>query len=285
MSISILSGNIIRIERELADLSNKISQETKKESELLRKILQIEKSITSSKKSGVLTKMNDIERKRSEIAKIQSKRADLSKKEADKRAKLLKYKQDLIKLEEQQRKKVLKAEKKQQQEQIRFQQELQRELKQTSSLLMPMTQVKDLLVATEYDLFISHASEDKNDFVRPLAEILKEAGIKVWYDEFTLKVGDSLRRSIDNGLSRSKFGTVVLSSSFFSKNWTQYELDGMVAKEIHGHKMILPIWHKVSKSEVLNYSPTLADKVALNSSLKSIEEIAQDLIDVVRPAI
>jgi hypothetical protein len=49
-------------------------------------------------------------------------------------------------------------------------------------------------------LFISHASEDKEDFVRPLAETLQQLGVKVWYDEFTLKVGDSLRRKIDSGL-------------------------------------------------------------------------------------
>lgn len=105
--------------------------------------------------------------------------------------------------------------------------------------------------------------------------------MKVWYDEFTLKVGDSLRRSIDGGLSNSRFGTVILSSSFFSKNWTQYELDGMTAKEMDGRKMILPIWHKVTKNEVMKFSPTLADKVALNSSIHSIEEIAQQIADVV----
>ena len=132
-----------------------------------------------------------------------------------------------------------------------------------------------------YDLFISHASEDKEDLVRPLAVALEKLGVKVWYDEFTLKIGDSLRRSIDWGLSNSRFGTVVLSSSFFSKNWTQYELDGMTAKEMGGRKMILPIWHKVTKSEVIKFSPTLADKVALNSSVYSTEEIAQLIADVV----
>ena len=72
-----------------------------------------------------------------------------------------------------------------------------------------------------------------------------------------LKVGDSLRRSIDRGLANSKYGVVVLSSAFFAKNWPQYELDGMVAREMNGVKVVLPIWHKVSKDEVLSYSPTL----------------------------
>ena len=48
-----------------------------------------------------------------------------------------------------------------------------------------------------YDAFVCHASEDKDDVVRPLAERLREQHIEVWYDEFSLKMGDSLRRSIE----------------------------------------------------------------------------------------
>ena len=124
---------------------------------------------------------------------------------------------------------------------------------------------------------------DKSDGsgpVRPLAEELKNLGYRVWYDEFELSVGDSLRRKIDQGLSNSRYGVVVLSTSFFAKNWPQYELDGLVAREMQGSKVILPIWHKVSKDEVLSYSPTLADKVALNSSILSIKEIAIKLSEV-----
>ncbi|HKC62853.1 MAG TPA: toll/interleukin-1 receptor domain-containing protein, partial [Pyrinomonadaceae bacterium] len=115
---------------------------------------------------------------------------------------------------------------------------------------------------TQYDAFISHAAEDKKDLVRPLAKRLRELGFSIWYDEFELKVGDSLRRSIDRGLANSRFGIVVLSIAFFSKNWPQYELDGLVTKELSGGKVILPLWHKVSKDEVVSYSPSLADKLA-----------------------
>ncbi|MEI7337842.1 toll/interleukin-1 receptor domain-containing protein [Pectobacterium carotovorum] len=144
--------------------------------------------------------------------------------------------------------------------------------------------VKDMMTlqnAIKYDLFISHASEDKDKFVRPLAKALESLGVKVWYDEFTLKVGDSLRKSIDQGLVNSRFGTVILSSAFCSKNWTQYEFDSMVAKEMNGHKMILPVWHNITKDEVINFSPALADKVALNSSSQSIEYIAEQLAVVI----
>lgn len=128
-----------------------------------------------------------------------------------------------------------------------------------------------------YDAFISHASEDKQEFVRPLAERLVELGLKIWYDEFELKVGDSLRGSIDRGLINSRYGIVVLSKNFFSKNWPQYELDGLTAREIDGQKVILPIWYGISKKDVLKYSLSLADKIAIDSSKKTIAEIAAEL--------
>jgi hypothetical protein len=134
----------------------------------------------------------------------------------------------------------------------------------------------------EFDAFISHAGEDKNEIVRPLAEELTTIGFKIWYDEFQLKVGDSLRRSIDKGLSNSRFGIVVLSPSFFAKNWPQYELDGLVARESNGVKVILPLWHKVTKQEVMKYSPSLADKVALDTSLYSLAKIVEELSKVLK---
>ena len=138
------------------------------------------------------------------------------------------------------------------------------------------------LADVEYDLFISHASEDKEDFVEPLVEELKKLGINVWYDQFTLKVGDSLREKIDEGLKKSRYGTVIISTSFIQKSWTGYELNSMITKEMNGHKMILPIWHKVTKNEVLDFSLALADKVALNTSIQSIDEIAKRLVEVIK---
>lgn len=72
-----------------------------------------------------------------------------------------------------------------------------------------------------YDVFISHATEDKEEIVRPLATALVVRGLRVWYDEFELRIGDSLRRKIDAGLANSRFGVVVLSPNFFAKNWPQ----------------------------------------------------------------
>ena len=87
----------------------------------------------------------------------------------------------------------------------------------------------------EWDV-ISHASEDKEDFVRPLAKRLQEHGLRVWFDELTLTVGDSLRRSIDRGLAKSLHGIVVISPDFLKKEWPRKELDGLVAREIGGSR-------------------------------------------------
>lgn len=133
-----------------------------------------------------------------------------------------------------------------------------------------------------YDVFISHASEDKEDFVRALANELTKLGIKVWYDEFSLKIGDSLRRSIDRGLTNSRYGIIILSKNFFAKEWPQKELDGLIAKEVNGRKVILPIWHNITKEDVLKYSPILADKVAADTSKGSISQIAMKLKEVIK---
>lgn len=133
----------------------------------------------------------------------------------------------------------------------------------------------------EYDVFISHASEDKKDVVRPLANALVERGLRVWYDEFELKIGDSLRRKIDRGLSKSRFGIVVLSKSFIRKGWTNYELDGIISKANTGEQVLLPIWHGITKKEVLDFSPSLADKVARNTASYTVEEIADEIAELI----
>jgi len=137
-------------------------------------------------------------------------------------------------------------------------------------------------VPRDYDVFISHASEDKDAVVRPLAHALSDGGLKVWYDEFELRIGDSLRRKIDNGLAHSRFGVVVLSRSFFTKGWTNYELDGLVTRTISGDQVLLPIWHEITKQELINYSPSLADKVARSTATHTIDEIAKEIIDLIR---
>jgi hypothetical protein len=125
-------------------------------------------------------------------------------------------------------------------------------------------------------LFICHVSEDKDDFVAPLAAELREK-YEVWYDDYELRLGDSLPERIDDGLKRCDFGIVILSNAFFAKKkWARAELDGLFALEIKRGKIILPVWKGVTSDYVAAYSPMLASKIAVSDSEglpKVIEEI------------
>lgn len=135
-----------------------------------------------------------------------------------------------------------------------------------------------------WDVFISHASEDKEDVVRPLYKLLTNAGLKVWIDETEITIGDSLRKKIDEGLLKSNYGIVILSPQFFAKDWPQLELDGLISREIGGRpKVILPVWHNVNKDEVEKYSPILASKFAGNTS-DGLDKVALALQKAIKPA-
>jgi hypothetical protein len=262
-------------------LHGKLAAERKREADKQSRIGQVERSITkNTSMSSVKSKLSEIERLNKDIEQTKKKQAELSKKIADKEKKKHEHERDLLKEQGREQKAL---QKQQEQRLAQYRAELRNALS-ASTIRSGVVTGGATEPAKEHDVFISHASEDKDGFVRGLAEGLRERGVDVWYDEFELKVGDSLRRSIDKGLANSRFGIVVLSSAFFAKNWTEYELDGLVAKEnAAGDKVILPIWHKVSKDEVMKQSPTLGDRVALNTGIQGLDEIIDQLVDVVRP--
>jgi hypothetical protein len=133
----------------------------------------------------------------------------------------------------------------------------------------------------EWDVFICHASEDKATVVEPLVASLARRGLRVWYDRATLTIGDSLRRSIDEGVARSRFGIVIISPAFLAKGWPQWELDGLVQREVGEGKVILPVWHQVDRAIVQRYSPSLANRLA-GSTNKGIEALAEELLEAIK---
>lgn len=134
----------------------------------------------------------------------------------------------------------------------------------------------------QWDIFISYATEDQEQVARPLAEALQKEGLKVWYAEFSLTLGDSLRRSIDRGLAGSRYGVVILSPSFFRKEWPQKELDGLVSREVDGKKRILPVWHQVERDDVARFSPMLADRLGISTD-KGIPAIVAEIVRAMEP--
>jgi hypothetical protein len=131
-------------------------------------------------------------------------------------------------------------------------------------------------------VFICHASEDKENIARPLADILRRRGIQVWFDEFSLTPGASLRREIGRGLRDCASGIVILSPTFFKKEWAQRELDALTSFEIEfGEKRIIPVWHGLTRRDILQHSPELADRLAISSD-KGIGWVADQIQSVLR---
>ncbi len=135
-----------------------------------------------------------------------------------------------------------------------------------------------------WDVFISYAGEDRDQVASPLAQTLSALGVRVWYDLIELQIGDSLRESIDRGLARSRFGVVILSSSFFAKHYPQRELNGLAQKEVEGEKVLLPVWHRVDDEEVRRYSPPLADRIAARWDT-GLVAVVERLLRRIRPDI
>ena len=276
MSIASLSSQIANIDREINSIERSIqsidgnlSRKNKEATDILTKIAR-EKDL-----KRIISHQRDISRKNDEINRLEKEKSNKSKSLADKNKKKLDLQVQLSKEEQKEREKA----KKEQKEILTLQQQITREMeRQKMNSLHSIDFIKPKQIKqASYDVFISHAWEDKEDFVRPFVNCLKERGLSVWYDEFELKVGDSLRRSIDNGLKNSRYGIVVLSEAFFRKEWPQKELDGLFAREVNGEKVILPIWHKISKNDVLKYSPIIADMLALNTSTFTVEELADQI--------
>jgi hypothetical protein len=148
----------------------------------------------------------------------------------------------------------------------------------TAAALRETAQLRNGLDIKNADVFISHASEDKS-YVEPLVEVLKAAGIIVWYDRLTLEWGDDLRNRIDHGLANCRYGIVVFSKAFLAgKKWTNHEFNGLFALEKNGRKLILPIWHGITAEELLKYSPAFASRLAKDSSSDSYEDIRDSLL-------
>jgi len=131
--------------------------------------------------------------------------------------------------------------------------------------------------------FISHDSRDKEELVRELAQELSRLMCPVWYDEYSLRVGASLRKSIETGLKETRNCIVVLSPNFLSnEGWGKAEFDSVFTREIlEKQNVMLPVWHNVTVEQVYEYSPRLADKVGLNTKI-GVKELARKLSNEIK---
>jgi hypothetical protein len=149
----------------------------------------------------------------------------------------------------------------------------------TSIAGSPETQSKfhSLCIGTMYDIFISHASEDKDMIVRPLAEVLRNMGYMVWYDEHTLHAADSLIDKIDWGLNSSRAAVVVASHNYFRKEWTMKELNKLLQQKTGTGKKLFPVLYDLTIYQLKEYCYELSDLIALEIKNDSIEKTAHEI--------
>lgn len=128
-------------------------------------------------------------------------------------------------------------------------------------------------------IFVSHATEDKDDFAREFAEKLK-SHCQVWYDEYSIPFGGSIFGSISAGLRDCDFGVVIFSEVFFTKKWTQDELAGLVAREGAGLHRIIPIWKGVTVEQVKAFSPIFVDRRGIDAG-KGIDNAIACVVEAI----
>lgn len=281
MSIDQCQRTVNSLDKEIADLEKKKADKDKDCANLQSKIISTQKSITKNTSQSTLnSKMRQIASYESDKAKKSKESAELGKKIADKRKR---RSEAYLKLQKEQQNEQKKQDRANKRLQASYEFRIE-ELQQQLAMSVTVPQQNSVASEAEYDVFISHAWEDKEDFVEEFVEELEKLNINVWYDKKRIALGDSMREKIDNGLKKSKFGIVVLSPNYIAegKYWTKSELNGLFQKESIGGKVLIPIWHKLTKKDVINYSPILADRLAMNTASFSPEEIAKEIYNMIK---
>lgn len=279
MSVDQYQRTVNNLDKEIADLEKKKATVDKKAADEAKKATSVSISKNASV-STVKSKMKEIERHNAASNKAAAESADLQKRIADKRAKRNDAYQKLQKEQDRERKK-------EQQSIKRMQESYERKITAMETEMVPRRiigsdELSNNKEIPEYDVFVSHAWEDKESFVDEFVQALRERDLKVWYDTSKMKWGDSMRAKIDEGLRHSRFGVAVLSPDYISegKYWTKAELDGLFQLESINGKMLLPIWHNLTKKQVMDFSPIIAGKLAMNTASLTPDEIADKLVEL-----
>lgn len=270
-----------QLNNEIAALEKKSADLGKKEATARGNAARTTKSISKNASAATIrSKQSQIDRYNSEATKAAGDKADMDKKIADKRKKQADATVKLQKEEAADKKKADKTQDAIQQGYERRIAELSRQTVAASHI--PTTYNDNTASAGStavYDVFVSHAWEDKDSFVSEFVDELTALSISVWYDRNKIVWGDSMRAKIDEGLRKSKFGVAVISPNYIAdgKYWTKAELDGLFQLESVNGKMLLPIWHNITKKEVMDYSPIIAGRLAMTTASMTPKEIAEEL--------
>lgn len=297
MSLSTDRSTAARIQKDINDLQRKQADEMKKVATATKNMNSAVASANrASSPSSAKSYLGTAERESKNIDSAQDRAARYSADIASKMSDLSRAQERVLKGEEDERKKTSDLYEKQRKADEAARKRLADENRALSKDLANLRSQLTAAIATQasstqpfvvenaegretpYDFFISHAWKDKEDFVNGLVSAAKEAGLDVWDDQSAIAWGDSIRQKIDDGLRRSFFGVVVLSPNFFERPWTQYELDGIVQRDLSGAGRLLPIWHRLTQDDVAAKAPSLAGRLALPTSTYSTAQIVDELL-------
>lgn len=275
MSVDQYQKAVNGLDKEIADLEKKKAAKDKDIASLQNKIVSTQKSINKNTSQSFLnSKRRQIASCESDIAKKSKDSADLGKKIAEKRKK---RSDAYLKLQKEQQNEQKKQDRASQRLQASYENcidELQQQL--AKSVVLP--QQNNSESEEEYDVFVSHAWEDKEDFVDEFVDELKKQGLKVWYDTNKLKWGDSMREKIDKGLAKSRYGVVVLSPNYIAehKYWTKAELNGLFQVESINGKVILAI-KKEAEAKIVFCREQIIAKANKKSLIHSDQTVNKQL--------
>lgn len=276
MSIEMYQRNVNKLDVEIENLEKKKFEFDRKVSNTQSKISSIERSITKRTSSTMLnSKIRQIDSLKRNIVRYSKNSADLNKKIVDKRKR---RNEQYLKLQHEEN--VIR--KKQEKEFRDMKNDYEKRIAESTKIpdiLNKQVEINEDQNIEKYDVFVSHAWEDKESFVDEFVNCLRKLDLKVWYDKSEISWGDSMRKRIDEGLRKSTFGVAVLTPNYIAdeKYWTKSELDGLFQLESINGKTLLPIWHNLTKKEVMDYSPIIASKLAMNTAMMTPKEIAEEL--------
>lgn len=274
MSVDQYQSKVNSLYKDIADLEKKKAASDKKTADEEAKAAKVNIPKNASP-ATIKSKMKQMESHTNAANKAKAESADYAKKIADKRKKRNDAYTQLQKEQQVAQKKQDKAVKSMQ----KAYEDRISELEARSMPIITTIDHEEGKPDPEYDVFVSHACEDKGSFVDEFVDELKKAGLRVWYDTSQIKWGDSMRQKIDDGLKRSRFGVVVLSPYYIAdgKYWTKAELDGLFQLESINGKTLLPIWHNLTKKQVMDFSPIIANKKAMTTATMTAKDIAEEL--------
>lgn len=278
MSVEQYQRNVNSLDKDIATLEKKKADLDSKCADLRKKISDAEDAIRKTKSvTTIKSKRGYINSWQKEESKKASESAKIGKAISEKRNK---RNDAYLKLQKEQQSQDKKRDKQIQNMQTAYEDRIKELTQQIVNTPIITENVDSECFSDErYDVFVSHAWEDKQSFVDEFVTELESLGIKVWYDKQRIKWGDSMRAKIDDGLKKSKFGIAVISPDYIAdgKYWTKAELDGLFQLESVNGKTLLPIWHNITKKQVMEYSPIIASKLAMTTASMTAKEIADEM--------